>query len=239
MTYDLALYTDGGEEKGRGHLMRTLALVEAALRAKLKVVVVVPNADLALGWPCPVYAGRFGFPEAKVTVADGWEIKCDWAVADDSLRGWECGGVIYPHPGKKSFGKKPVLRGPEYYPLRTQFRAPVLGVKYRTGIAYRLPGAQTLLRDIAKERISVEEVHEMVGGARYIVCPPSVIAYEAMAMGTAVCLHDGLPQYEHISKALIKAGWAERWYSGSPPGPRPREPKLDGLGADRIIKEIT
>lgn len=255
--FDLLINTAGGGDIGFGHMARAMALAQAAQDASMSCVVAL-NEDAAhhWRWPCPVipvrpggaptvdrrvvihdlpaeefYDRPFGGPydssPVQVLIEDGDNLD----VHD------EADLIVYPHPGPLPFRTGvPVAMGPQYYPLRRSFRKPPDEGRTRDGavLTYRF---DRMLRDLSKESLSEHEVFEVLSDAPCIICPPSVIAYEAMAMGTPVVLHRQVG-YDHIVDALVDAGMAVAWeddgdYSGL-------EPKrhVGGYGAHEILQLV-
>ncbi len=133
------------------------------------------------------------------------------------------------------------LRGEQYYPVHPDLDVD-RSIKSTTGLAYRWSGAaEHRLRDLSEEGLSWADTMYFVKAAKYLVCPPSVIAYEAMRVGTPVILHKEVEGHDLIVDALVKKGYAttvEGWKESGPPPAHRESPIIDGLGAQRVLQEF-
>jgi len=264
MKYDLAVAVGGGGDLGLGHAMRGLAIVEAAMRTKAKVAVILvghdgpPHPDLFdLPWPCAVLVPGRGetplrsdigcvvsdCPGDRRTVTPMDESSTNfWQILDgepDDAPAWLT-GWIWPHFGAHPLGK-PTLYGPTWMPLRgTSPRRTSPGL--RKWASYRADTANVgriLLEDLAHGAV-LRIFRERVD---FAVLPPSTIAYEAMASGCPVYLHKNVEGLEMIGVAMVAAGAAE-WHTeaghaSALNGQFPNSHKMiDGLGADRLVAAI-
>ena len=232
MNYDLALYPASGP--GLGHLMRCMALAEWAVELKAKVIVVLGDNAPVLPWPC---AAKMGVgADARVKVADGIRMNDGqasgfWQIVDRECSG-DTLGWIYPHFGATPIPSKPTFVGPQWMPLRKRFSGQPFNehTQFKQAYHYRVEKPRDCEVDICGS-----DVAATLATARYLRCPPSVIAYEALALGTPVFLHDDVPGYGHLSSAMIAAGVVR---SGEMDFPHPRRQHIDGFGAKRLLEAL-
>lgn len=261
MLYDVVLHV--GEGPGFGHNTRMLAISQYALKEKASVCVTGPGIRL-IDWPVPFHAGK---PKGAVHIMDGG-FSVDYLSAMDHrsssvyhvvdtpyarppMGGSDDVGVIVPHPFdhvELRYFNGPMLVGEQYYPIREEFTLanPDLNVGIRglRPIGYRLPERyRGEYRDLAEENLPLGDTIYFMGSAPKFICPPSVVAYECFTLGTRVMLHDEVDPEVHsrITDALVAKGFAERM------DPKPgdpvfvsnrKSPKIDGLGAQRILRAI-
>ena len=252
--FDLVVHCHGGGAYGHGHASRMLAVAKAGVRAGIRVAVHA-SLDVLSGWdwPCAkIVLGSVDRIPSDVHVIDSYgpeefllRIRREslvWLVSDGESYESETKhsanvGYIYPHFGESPSFNAPVLMGPRYYPLRPEFRPQwTEKIRGRTGVGYRI-NPTFGLRDLSAEKLSVSEMRYFIGGAKYIVCPPSVVAYEAMSLGTPVLIH-GDHGWPDLAQSLVDAGVASH-YEGVPVRGGRTERFVDGRGADRIILAIT
>ena len=225
MIYDLALYPASGP--GLGHLMRCMALAEWAVELKAKVAVALQHAPGNLAWPCPVIVGAEGYAlEFKVAIGDGRVVGPleAWQIIDGPPEGTDPAtpGYIYPHFGATPVAGFPTFVGPQWMPLRKKFSR---RREDRNGVwaCYRVQ---------APGMVPADDLWPQWAGG--MLCPPSVIAYEAMALGLPVAIHDD-HEYPRIAGAMWRTGvasWADNWHQATPTN------LIDGLGAKRLLEAL-
>jgi hypothetical protein len=245
--YDLALHI--GDGPGMGHNMRVYALAQAAVRSGVTVAV-TGNAAIELGWPC-ILAGD---PRARVHITDGLppvdsSLYTDsWVIVDspDVTDVWGGAGVIIPHDfdiDRADLANGAII-GSNFYPVREEFRDVYtslgVGVRGLRPLGYRLPERyKGEYRDLAEEKLTVGDMIYFMGSAPLFICPPSVVAYECLALGTPLMLHNEVDEsHAPITDALVARGWAKRMdpEPGDPTVVTAGRPKrIDGKGAERIL----
>lgn len=253
MDAEVALWVCGGE--GLGHNMRILALAQQAKEMGVKALI-CGRPDSGLNWPFPlcrtasaphnIVDGKMDLTETAAVAISGYT----WFIMDRTAMVSEIGydegvGVIIPHDFV--FEELPAckaLLGSSFYPLRAQFASgPCVGIRGRRPLGYRLPERyKGEYRDLADENLVVGDMIYFMGSAPKFICPPSVVAYECLALGTPIMLHDEVdPEHAAITDALVAKGWATRVI------PKPGDKTvvrmsgskhIDGLGAARILEAI-
>jgi hypothetical protein len=224
--------------------MRCYALAEAAVEMGKRVIVFLDEAH-DLTWPCAVILDaeleKLQWPGFRVWVVDNPNCSIPWGAdgspvwriidhPDVDLASYH--GVIYPHFGAEPIPGYPTFYGPQWMPLRKAFRQ-----------HFPWPDMPAAHRAIATYRHKRTDFNELFGTEKRwwnrldgLICPPSTIAYEAMAARISVALHDD-HDYPHIADAMIEAGVAvpaERM------GWRQAEPTtaIDGRGAIRLLEAL-
>lgn len=241
VTYDLALYLASGP--GLGHLMRCYALAETAVEMKAKVIVAVAKPG-NIKWPCTVITGimKPTMERPGLFIVDASDAENDFEIAhrkniwriidspDAEMKGYS--GAIYPHFGATPIPGYPTLYGEQWMPLRRHFRhmddppgrERVAGYKISAHIAEHDRSGQGTIPSI-----------ELMSQADRVIVPASTVAYEALAAGRHVQLHDNVDGLEHVRDAMLEAGVAEMWPNEKlAPGVK----HLDGLGARRILEAL-
>lgn len=243
MTYDLALYPAAGP--GLGHLMRCYALAEAAVEMGKRVVVVLEKWAPEIEWPCAVELR--GARTADVVIVDGkpnMSAGPAWFVIDEppelvDPRDRHVEGYIYPHFGAVPIDGLPTFVGPRWMPLRKAFSQAAPVAKRERALSYRLPDDVYVLNDDVSG-MTAAQVRDAMWSASEIVCPPSTIAYEAMACGCSVILShadqlsDPHPAGEAIGEAMVAAGAATWW----PDHVVTVCDQVDGRGALRLLEAL-
>jgi len=215
----ILLVADGGGKLGWGHAMRTLAVAQE-LKDRANVAVrwatSTPSAIRGLGPPCPVsewpgpktWATSLFVDGAFTMKPDGEPRDQTWVMVDHGT-GPEGYNRICPHFGAASRGWRSgsICTGPAWMPLRR-------------GVAF---GGTA---DIRRNRYDKSAPVLRYNGSgdpdlgswwfknwSLAIVPPSVIAYECMALGIPVLLVP-LPndQPNDIVDAMVEAGVAWRYH---------------------------
>lgn len=241
MTYDLALYPAPGP--GRGHLMRCYALAEWAVVLEAKPIVVLGLDAPSIAWPCPVLRGTPRVvARAKLSIID---VPADAeALYENTASAWwitdvpepperpEALGFIYPHFGAEPVLGYPTFVGPTWMPLRRRFCHPRTSVRRTAEWARYRTDEPRGYWDLTAEPL--DNWYKRFEG---VVCPPSVMAYEAMAAGVKVRLH-----YDHAFPHLTAAMWEARVVGLEADVTTHRfadvHNEIDGLGAKRLLEAL-
>lgn len=250
-SYDLALYPAAGP--GLGHLMRCMALAEAAVDLKARAVVVLGEVTaVAIEWPAPVLiSNENAHPAADLAILDGprdprpyptpnSEV---WRIVDERPAGVDdVTGFIYPHYGAAPVHEYPTFVGPEWMPLRREFVAmtaamtAVAAQRSKHLCSYKCANPPQGTRKL--EGLGAREVAGALRMCRGLMCPPGTIAYEGLACGAPVMLlHTDISACEAVGTAMVAAGVAS-WSDTLILPARSAQSHIDGRGAIRLLEAL-
>lgn len=226
MTPHVVLLADAGPGIGWGHAVRQLALAEALVAQKCRVLFVTRTKKaLTLDWPCPVWEV---FDVEKAELPEGAVLVYDMPDQPLEPEGFAYRGVVrfadYGPPANYWDGDPdylvcpnfaatshewhgPAFLGPRWAPLRRPFNW--TGVRDPSWLTRNAGNDEATVFPLAGwGGFDAHCVARMMAASRYALVSPSMVALECLAVGVPVVLTVPGPKWQPIADAMVAAGVA-------------------------------